>query len=190
MVWHFGSTMNVLSWDDSQHQLRYNSSWKWTQRCWFSFNPAKVCTIEKRAHDGRVCLGSHNWQVKAESSDCSQLLNHRHYFLNWYAYLSHIDNSGLSLRRCVPALGPDKILLSFSSIVRRNYSHVCNLWRVIVLGDQKYQHDDSLTIHLISMLSSPKYGKMRPIDGWFADFLPKIGYFISVWMFRGGQRQI
>jgi len=72
----------------------------------------------------------------------------------------------------------------------------CNIWRVtfIALGGQKYQHDDSLgqcaSIHLISTLFPPRHDMRRLIDGKFRGFASKFDEFISIWMFRGGRRQI
>ena len=72
----------------------------------------------------------------------------------------------------------------------------CNLWRVtfIVLGGQKYQHDDSLGsctfIHYISTLLPHTYGMVWLIGGKFRGVASKIDDFMSNWMFRGGRRQI
>ena len=72
----------------------------------------------------------------------------------------------------------------------------CNFSRVtfIALGGQQCQHDNSLgqcvPIHLISTLFPPRYNIRWLIDGKFRGFAAKIDDFISIWMFRGGQRQI
>ena len=72
----------------------------------------------------------------------------------------------------------------------------CHFWRVtfIVLGGQQYQHDNSLgpgaTIHHMSTLFSTRCDMSWLVDGKFHGVASKIGDFISIWMFRGGQRQI
>ena len=63
-----------------------------------------------------------------------------------------------------------------------------------MVGGQKHQHDDSLgpcaSIRLISTLFSPRHDMIRLIDGKFRGVAPKTDDFISIAIFRGGQRQI
>ena len=72
----------------------------------------------------------------------------------------------------------------------------CHFWRVtfIVLGGQKYQHDDSLGswtfIHYISTSFPPTCDVRWLIDGKFHALAAKVGDFICIAMFRGGRRQI
>ena len=71
-----------------------------------------------------------------------------------------------------------------------------HFWRVtfIVLGGQKYQHDDSLgpctSIHYIGTLFSPSYDIKWLIDGKFRALAANVGDVTSIAMFRGGRRQI
>ena len=64
----------------------------------------------------------------------------------------------------------------------------------VVLGGQKYQHDDSLgsrtSIHYISTLFSHIYDIRWLIDGKFRGVAAKVGDFTSIAMCRGGRRQI
>ena len=64
----------------------------------------------------------------------------------------------------------------------------------VVLGGQKYQHDNSLdscvSIHLISTLFLPRYDMRRQIGGKFHGVAPKIDDFMSIAMFRGDQGEI
>ena len=59
---------------------------------------------------------------------------------------------------------------------------------------QKYHHDNSLgpctPIHLISTLFPPTYDMRWLIDGKFRGVASKIGGFVSIAIFRAGQRQI
>ena len=64
----------------------------------------------------------------------------------------------------------------------------------MVLGGQKYQHDESLgtfmSIHYTSTLFPPTYDMRWLIDGKFRALAAKVDDFTSVAMFRGGRRQI
>ena len=56
-----GASLNLSSlfglWRGCNNQLGWNRCWDWTERCWISFNPAKVCIKEWNC----VCLRySHN----------------------------------------------------------------------------------------------------------------------------------
>ena len=47
----------IRCWEERQNQMRHNGCWNWTERCWISFDPAKVCIKEWNC----VCLRySHN----------------------------------------------------------------------------------------------------------------------------------
>ena len=94
-----------------------------------------------------------------------------------------------------PSWGP----IAFSCHLLRWFGQnisCCHFWRVtfIVLGGQKYQHDDSLgsctSIHYTSTLFPPTYDMRWLIDGKFRGLAAKVDEFISIWMFRGGRRQV
>ena len=63
-----------------------------------------------------------------------------------------------------------------------------------MLGGQKNQHDDSLgsctSIHYINTLFLPTYDMRWLIDGKLRGVAAKVDDFMSIWMFRGGRRQI
>ena len=64
----------------------------------------------------------------------------------------------------------------------------------MVLGGQKYQHDDSsgqcASIHYTSTLFQPTYDMRWLIDGKFRGVAAKVDDFRGIAMFRGGRRQI
>ena len=67
-----------------------------------------------------------------------------------------------------------------------------DFWKIsfVVLGGQKYQRDDSLgrytSIHHINTLFPSTYDVRLLIDETFRGFAAKLGGFVSIAMFRGG----
>ena len=64
----------------------------------------------------------------------------------------------------------------------------------VVLEGQNYQHDGNLRscapIHYISTLFPPTHDMRWLIDGKFRGVASNVDGLVSIWMFRGGRRQI
>ena len=135
------------------------------------------------------------WQVKPELPESHQLLHGDVTFSIGTPIYAKLTIATLPFGRYVPTLRPDSFFLAIGLVVRPNHLMLSFLrLTFIVLGGQKYQHDDSLgpclSIHLISIFSPRRHDVMRRVDGKFRGVAWIIDDFISVWMFRGGQRQI